>query len=158
MNNSYPLDLVLPYVKHGRVDLEGDSVRVGRFLVFAVKGTKCVDCGLKAEFFKKETSNGTVIVNLYGIGSNNRHVLFTRDHIIPASRGGTKLLKNIQPMCVDCNNKKGDFISVHDKIEQSLHVIKGYFHGLHVRTKTSYRLIRAIWRRNYSTNNMWKLQ
>ena len=159
LNKVYPLCQVLPYVRQGRVELEGDSIKVGRFLVFAVKGTKCIDCGLEAEFFKKELSNGTVILNLYGLvktTNGHRQVLFMRDHIIPASRGGTKILKNLQPMCADCNNKKGDFISFHDKVNETVRLIKNYSHGVRVRTTNSYKLIRAIWRPNFS-DNRWKI-
>ena len=32
----------------------------------------------------------------------------TVDHIIPKSRGGTYALKNLDPMCYQCNQDKGD--------------------------------------------------
>jgi hypothetical protein len=44
------------------------------------KGQKCVTCGKPAD---------------------------TIDHIIPIARGGTNDLSNLQPMCWECNKKKG---------------------------------------------------
>jgi hypothetical protein len=159
MVSTYALSHVLPYVKQGRLDLDGDSIRIGRFEVFAVKGTRCVTCGLEAEFFKKESSNGTVVLNLYGcqkVANGFRNILFTRDHIIPASRGGTRVLKNLQPMCEDCNGKKGDSISFNDKAWQTIRLLSDYFRGIHARTERLYRFIRAIWRPNF-VENRWKI-
>lgn len=49
-------------------------------------GYKCVSCGLK------ETPSEPL----------------TKDHIVPLSLGGCKGLANIQPMCRECNLKKGN--------------------------------------------------
>jgi hypothetical protein len=46
-------------------------------------------------------------LNLYA-EKDNREILFTKDHIIPKSRGGKNILANYQTMCVECNNKKGN--------------------------------------------------
>ena len=34
----------------------------------------------------------------------------TKDHIIPKSKGGKDSLKNLQPMCIRCNEAKGSKI------------------------------------------------
>jgi 5-methylcytosine-specific restriction endonuclease McrA len=47
-------------------------------------------------------------LNLYGIDSNGREVMLTKDHIIPRSKGGKNKLSNYQPMCIHCNKKKAD--------------------------------------------------
>ena len=33
-------------------------------------------------------------------------VLFTKDHILPKSKGGRNTLDNLQTMCIECNNRK----------------------------------------------------
>ena len=32
----------------------------------------------------------------------------TLDHIVPMSRGGANMVRNVVPCCYDCNNSKGD--------------------------------------------------
>lgn len=146
MNQTYPINLILPRVNEGRIELDGDFVRVGRFLLFYKKGLKCVSCSLEASFFRKEKSNEAAILNLYGLGKNGRFVLFTKDHIIPESRGGTKALSNLQPMCEDCNSLKGDFITFRDKVGQTIKALKSFRDGMKTRFKNTYKLLKAIWR------------
>ena len=50
--------------------------------------------------------------NLYAIGENGNWILMTKDHITPKSRGGRDHLSNLQTMCDQCNNRKGDTIPV----------------------------------------------
>lgn len=146
MPNTYELDRVLPFVGQGMIELDGEVVKIGRFVVFHKKGTSCVRCGLKATFFKKAKNNGTTILNLYAL-RGTREVMMTRDHIIPASRGGTKELKNMQPMCEDCNTKKGDFISFEDRIYQSIHTVRRLFRRIWYTIKGTITSLKAIWRR-----------
>ena len=79
-----------------------------RYLTFFRKGYECPCCGLKATHFALERSGNAkrYHLNLYG-SFGNEEVLFTKDHIVPKSRGGKDELSNYQTMCLKCNNKKG---------------------------------------------------
>jgi hypothetical protein len=142
----FEINQVLPFVPKGQIKLGAETIKVSRFMVFKLKGTSCVACGLQATFFKKEKTIETTILNLYGV-RGNRMVLFTRDHIIPVSRGGTNDLSNIQPMCCECNGRKGDFISFKNQVLETGRVIKRFFHVIYQRTKGTAGILKAIWRR-----------
>ena len=113
----YGINEVLSQVKDGRkrdsiVIFHGDPIYMNseRYHVFLQKGTKCVCCGLEALYFAKERhgNNMRYHFNLYGINSENEEVLFTKDHIIPKSKGGLNCLINYQTMCSKCNETKAD--------------------------------------------------
>lgn len=84
-----------------------------RYLTFE-KNHSCVSCGLIADFMALERTNGTPVgkyhFNLYGVDDEGREVLFTKDHILPKSKGGMNHLSNYQTMCNICNEKKGNKI------------------------------------------------
>lgn len=79
-----------------------------RYRLFANKGTTCVTCGIEANTFIVETFSTVQNPhgNLYYI-SDNVEILFTKDHIIPKSRGGLNIFENYQTMCSPCNSAKG---------------------------------------------------
>ena len=77
-----------------------------RYKTFYQKGTKCVNCGKNGTHFKlcgDETTNRRHF-NLFAEDGT----LMTKDHIIPASKGGLDRVSNMQTMCCDCNKKKGN--------------------------------------------------
>jgi hypothetical protein len=82
-----------------------------RYRVYAEKGLQCPACGLTGIVFILERSKSQNTKkchwNLYGI-KNGRLVMMTIDHIIPKSKGGLDIIENKQPMCIICNNKKGN--------------------------------------------------
>lgn len=82
-----------------------------RYQLFHNEGTTCVNCGLTGTFFaleqKVKNKDKRCHFNLYGINSNGHEVLFTKDHIIPKSKGGKNVLSNYQVMCYKCNEEKG---------------------------------------------------
>lgn len=94
------------------IDFDGDKIygNSQRYQTFLTKGTKCACCGLEGKFFAKERAGNVkrYHLNLYGIDENGEEVLFTKDHIIPKSKGGSNRLDNYQTMCERCNVKKGD--------------------------------------------------
>ena len=95
-----------------RADLYGYRVRLQspRLELLRIKGTVCVNCGLEGVFFRLETANANMTphLNLYGVNSDGKPILFTKDHIIPKSKGGANELENYQTMCSPCNEKKGN--------------------------------------------------
>lgn len=95
-----------------RVNLAGRSVSIRRMECFAVKGDKCVTCGLEANtiMVDKWSTDGSVHLDLFHVGADNNRVLMTIDHIIPKSKGGPNSLDNYQPMCQPCNSLKGNII------------------------------------------------
>lgn len=78
-----------------------------RYMTFYQKGLKCACCGKEGTHFK-----------LCGYANTNRRhfnlyaddgTLMTKDHIIPASKGGPDKVTNMQTMCTTCNVAKGSY-------------------------------------------------
>jgi hypothetical protein len=65
-----------------------------RYQLFAEKGTTCIKCGLKGSYFALERSRKSnpnkFHFNLYGKDDKGRHIMLTKDHIKPRSKGGKK--------------------------------------------------------------------
>ncbi len=106
------LDNVIPYSgKKHFVDFDGDLMKMEsqRYRLFKRDGTKCVGCGEEGTYFKKERHEHDTQYhfNLYGI-IEGEEVLFTKDHIIPKSKGGKNIMSNYQVMCYKCNHDKGN--------------------------------------------------
>jgi 5-methylcytosine-specific restriction endonuclease McrA len=66
---------------------------------------------------------GVYHLKLYGENENGVEVQFTMDHIIPRGKGGKDSLRNIQPMCFDCNQHKGNKLIYVPKKRIKRHVI-----------------------------------
>lgn len=82
-----------------------------RYQNFKTNGVKCVNCGIEGEYFALEVSrfSSKYHLNLYAIDKRSgEEVLMTVDHIVPLSKGGLDMLKNMQTMCIDCNQLKAD--------------------------------------------------
>ena len=111
------LDIPEKIRKKIKVDFNGDLVKMAsqRYIVFS-QSLSCAHCNLKASFFAKErhvNKKGIPCTpnyhfNLYAIDDNNNEVLFTKDHIIPKSKGGKDIIENYQTMCQTCNTLKAD--------------------------------------------------
>ena len=77
-----------------------------RYMTFYQKGVRCVCCGKMGTHFRlcgKATTNRRHF-NLYA----DDGTLITKDHIVPASKGGKDTVENMQTMCADCNAAKGN--------------------------------------------------
>ena len=95
-----------------------------RYLTFFTKGYECPCCGLKATHFALEKSGKAkrYHLNLYG-SFEGKEVLFTKDHIVPKSKGGKDELSNYQTMCLKCNGMKGASVDM-SPLEKDLALAK----------------------------------
>lgn len=114
---------LLPYIGHGKQDRMMFSTTQGSYVVTVnstklelfKRNPKCVGCRLHGQIWILE-SHGSLHesrearphLNLYALTRNDSLVLMTRDHIYPRSAGGSDGLTNLQTMCSNCNQKKGN--------------------------------------------------
>lgn len=94
----------------------GDS----RYRVFA-KSLVCCRCGLVGSIMRLEYNwhpKGWIEphFNLYAPDGEGGWVLMTQDHILPKSKGGSDEDDNLITMCSYCNGKKGNKISVQNRV------------------------------------------
>ncbi len=103
--------------KYLKKDVNGDMTLTNThgMQLFKSKGTNCVCCGAKGSYFRKEKTKGPSSsyycnwhLNLYATMEDGSEVLMTKDHILAKSLGGENAIYNYQPMCQNCNSKKGD--------------------------------------------------
>jgi hypothetical protein len=109
-------DMTRKKIKIG--EYKGKMIKVRRnsqrYILFKEKGLTCVCCGLTAnkayvEMTKQDLESGsTAHINLYHVDSKGKRILFTKDHIIPRSKGGKDIQENYQVMCSPCNQNKGN--------------------------------------------------
>ena len=116
----YPIEeihLLMPdkeesWAWHGTT-VEIDKVRVHlnrRIRVFKTKGTECVKCGLRGEYYwiQREGHAKRYHFALHGV-RDGKEIRITVDHIVPLALGGSRRKRgNLQPMCETCNGMKGD--------------------------------------------------
>ena len=92
--------------------IDGYSVKMNsqRYGVFK-NSTKC-RCGLVASYLAVERDiligAKHYHINMYGVNAEGEEILFTKDHIIPKSKGGKNHISNYESMCVICNGEKGN--------------------------------------------------
>lgn len=110
------IEKILANLKRDKAQFEfnGQQVKVvgPRLQTFATKGLVCAGCGKVATHFAIERDMKSNVkkyhLNLWADNEDGTETLFTHDHIIPRSKGGTSNLENTQTMCWPCNNKKAD--------------------------------------------------
>jgi len=98
-------------------EIDGLLVKISsqRYAVFQ-KSLRCVKCHCEGSYFAIERpnqpENAKYHLNLYGLNKDGKEILFTKDHILPKSKGGQNILSNYQTMCEKCNYEKGNKIEV----------------------------------------------
>ena len=95
-----------------KINFNGEIIRKHSIkkLVFFLKGYKCANCGIEGRFFALENIGGIqngYVLNLYSVNHEGKEILMTIDHIISKAKGGGNNLRNLQPMCLGCNEIKG---------------------------------------------------
>ena len=96
------------------------------------KGCTCQKCGVVGTHFKIDDNGG---LNLFYLNDNGNCIIFTKDHIIPKSKGGMNHSSNYQLLCQECNNKKADKYDKCDKkfgfnVDRLFHVWINSFGGV----------------------------
>lgn len=115
----FSVDEVLPLIgngerlqfdcgEHGTISIKMNSER----LICFKQNIVCVRCRVMGILFRLQRHQNdqqslSLHMNLYGL-RNGRMILFTKDHIVPRSKGGQSSLSNYQTMCYDCNQIKGN--------------------------------------------------
>lgn len=97
--------------KHNKVLIDGELINMAsdRYKIFSFN-RKCVCCGLEGTIMamEKGDKDSSFHFNLYGLDSDGKEILFTKDHIVPKSKGGKNSIDNYQTMCIKCNEKKSN--------------------------------------------------
>lgn len=108
-------DLPLDFLKwHAENDhslqLEDVEVAVSQnLLLFTTTSQTCPTCGLEGSFWALQRSgNRPFHLNLWGLDEELKPRLFTKDHVVPRSKGGPDEMSNYRTMCMRCNNKRGN--------------------------------------------------
>ena len=103
------IDVILPLIRDHSIKsviLHGHKVNVTSLrLINFGKSTVCSGCGLQATHFAVE-SNGNWHLNLYAAREDKRDMLFTHDHTLARSLGGSDDEENTTTMCAGCNFSK----------------------------------------------------
>lgn len=95
---------------HKAFKLDGDLITPSSRYRLFYRSLVCVKCGLVGTYFAKEKNPnvGTKYhLNLYAV-KDGVEIQFTKDHILPKSKGGENKLSNYQTMCEPCNKTKGN--------------------------------------------------
>lgn len=127
-------------ISEGRsIKVAGKRYSVANLRIFAVHGCKCVRCGREGNrIIAWEDRGGGLHVDLFHSNPRNPKgtlMLMNRDHIIPRSKKGGNTDWNYQPMCVRCNNKKGNNETVHDV---ELAKFRDHWKQIHVKLHDSF--------------------
>ncbi len=134
---TYSIEAVLPFVPEKRRtgkprktqrEYDGDIINMAstRFILFKEKGVTCIECGVVGSFFAKERQRkrNAYHFNLYALKPDGIEVLMTKDHIIPKCLNGSDTQNNYQPMCIECNQIKGERENPHNEPQYRRRILR----------------------------------
>jgi hypothetical protein len=135
----YTLEEVLPFIPKDRndrvskrifIDNSGNEYNIKthslRLMTFK-KSQTCICCGLQGtKFLLQQAVEENPHLNLFG-EKDGKDILFTMDHFIPQSKGGTNDLSNLQTMCAECNELKGNSFISNERLRK---LIKEYHENI----------------------------
>jgi len=104
-------------IQFDNVEIKTHSIRIKTFMKNTSK--VCVNCGRVGTHYRLQSNKNSVENPHLGLWSDDG-IQFTKDHIIPKSKGGTNELDNLQIMCEVCNNAKKDNINTKKKNSLSM--------------------------------------
>jgi 5-methylcytosine-specific restriction endonuclease McrA len=87
--------------ENGRIDFRLKKNRLLRKELFIKSNFTCQACGWTPGFIENYDGKYAPIVWI-----NHKTISLEVDHILPLSRGGKSVKRNLQPLCSICNNKK----------------------------------------------------
>ena len=83
-----------------------------RWTIFIEKGTACWYCNLRGNYVVFWSDNPNIPwdshIDLAHIDEEGNRTMFTLDHFIPKSKGGSNNSNNLVPACNPCNHIKKD--------------------------------------------------
>jgi len=122
---SYTIGEIANYVRSDEPYVVLDNTRVkvqGLRLNTFTEHTVCASCERAGTHFRIASNNdskkGPISYHLT-LWSDDK-IQMTKDHIIPASKGGADHISNMQCMCTKCNSKKGNVMTKEDLEKGSL--------------------------------------
>jgi 5-methylcytosine-specific restriction endonuclease McrA len=134
----YKLDEVLPFIPNGDervskrifIDNNGNeySIKTQSLRLKTFKRSQtCVCCGLQGtKFLLQRAVEENPHLNLFG-EKDGEDILFTMDHFVPQSKGGTNDPSNLQTMCSQCNELKGNSFVSNERLRN---LIKEYHENI----------------------------
>ena len=96
-----------------------------RLLCYKHNGVVCSECGKNGVVIlaQRYPIDKSAHINFYSIETDGSLSMMTVDHIIPRSMGGKNHHKNYEPMCQECNLKKGNDCSLKDLLDYNLKLL-----------------------------------
>lgn len=114
--------------------INGHRFNTSNLKTFAIHGCACVQCGREGNQLMAwlDKGGGTHVDLFHRDSKTGRTTMLNRDHIIPKSKKGGNTNWNYQPMCISCNNRKGNNETHTDRLRsQFRHGWKKIYMTLH---------------------------